>query len=232
MGIVREHDEEVLVVLPRQHRVVAIDLPGKERHAFVLHGSTVEGEYPEVLEILGLDELRQDGMSVVGRVGGVVQHRPVVLREAHEAGVFDAVALVGRDGEDDALAHGEVGREVHLVVGIGKPLDARKGVGETLRHGLGLAAPVADALIQLAAREAFPKRFHHRRREPVVEAHLMQLDDERRLPVAGIGFNLRHGDEAGDGVQADITLGIDEPGAELNGGDVPFPRGAQAHDEA
>ena len=99
MGIVGEHDEEVLVVLPREHRVAAVDAAGEKRHALVLHGAAIEREHAEMQEVLRLDELRQDGASVVGGVGGVIHDRAVVLGEADEAGVLDAVALIGRDGK-------------------------------------------------------------------------------------------------------------------------------------
>ena len=74
VGIVREHDEQVLLVLARQHRVVAVNAPGEQRHALVLHRRTVQGQHPEVVEVLGLDELGQDRVAVEGGVGGVVQH--------------------------------------------------------------------------------------------------------------------------------------------------------------
>lgn len=66
----------------------------------------------------------------------------------------------------------------------------------------------------------------------VIEAHLVQLDDEQRFHVTGIGSDLRHGHEAGDGVQTDAAIGSDETGAELDGRNVSFAGGAQAHDES
>ena len=232
VGIVREHDEEVLVILPRKHRVAAINPPGEDRHAFVLHGGAVEGEHAEVEEVLRFDELGQDGVSVVGRVGSVIHHRPIVFSETDKARVFDAITLVRRDGEDDALAHGELRREIHLIVGVGEPLDGAERGLEILRDGPCLAPDAEHASIQIAPREVLPKRFHHGGGVPVIEAHLVQLDEERRFLVAGIGVDLRHGDEAGDGVQTDAAIGSDEAGAELDGRNVPFAGGAQAHDES
>ena len=75
MRVVGEHDEEVLVVLPREHGVAAVDAPREERHAFVLHRAAVEREDAEGEEVVRLDELRQDDAAVVGGVGGVVRRR-------------------------------------------------------------------------------------------------------------------------------------------------------------
>ena len=56
-------------------------------------------------KILRLDELRENVASVVSGVGGVIHDRSIVVDEADEAGVLDAVALIGRDRKDDAFTH-------------------------------------------------------------------------------------------------------------------------------
>ncbi len=95
MGIVRKHQEEVFVVLPRDHRVAAVDAPREERHAFVLHGAAIERDGAEAQEIAGLEQLREDRAAIVGGVSGVVDDAAVVLDEADEARVLHAVALIG-----------------------------------------------------------------------------------------------------------------------------------------
>ena len=60
----------------------------------------------------------------------------VVVDEADEAGVLDAVALIRRDGKDDALAHGELRGEAQFVVGVGEPLDALEGAPQFAADGL------------------------------------------------------------------------------------------------
>ena len=123
MQMVGEHHVDVLVVLPAEHRVVAVDLAREQRHAFVLHGRAVQRDELEVQKVRRLDELRQDHLAVVGGVGGVVGLRAVLVLEADEAGVLDAVALRGRDGKQHALGQARVGRELHFVIRLGQHQD-------------------------------------------------------------------------------------------------------------
>jgi hypothetical protein len=117
-------------------------------------------------------------MAVIGRVGGVVGRGAIVIGEAHEARVLDAVALVGRHRKDDAFAHGELGREAHLVVGVGEPLDASERVGEALSDRLRPLPDAEYAPIQLASRERIAEGPHDGLGCSVVEPHLVQLHDE------------------------------------------------------
>ena len=67
--------------------------------------------------------------------------RAIVLDEADEARVFHAVALIGGDGEDDALGDGDGRVEVDLVVRLA-PASARTRVVrcDFARQRAGLAA--------------------------------------------------------------------------------------------
>ena len=103
MNVVGEHDENVLVVLAREHGVVAVDFAREQRHAFVLHGGAVERDELEMNEVRRLQQLRQDDLAVVSGVGRVVGEAAVVVLEADEARVLDAVALAGRGRKEDAL---------------------------------------------------------------------------------------------------------------------------------
>ena len=89
------HDVDVLPVLAGEHRIGAVDAPGKQGHALVGDLGTVERADAEAHEVVGLEELRQDHAAVEGSEGGAVANRAVILDEAHEAGVLDAVGLGG-----------------------------------------------------------------------------------------------------------------------------------------
>ena len=58
-----------------------------------------------MVEIVGLDQLRQYRTSVVGGVSRVIHHAAILLNEAYEARVLDPVAFVGGYRKDDPLAH-------------------------------------------------------------------------------------------------------------------------------
>ena len=123
MGMVGEHQVDVFVVLPAEHRVLTFDLSRKESHSFVLHRRTVQGDELEMKEVRGFDELRQDQFAVVGGVSRVIGPRPVVVLEKHKPGVLDAVALRRRDGKQHAFGKARVGRELHFVIRLGQHQD-------------------------------------------------------------------------------------------------------------
>lgn len=64
--IVGKHDEDIFIVLSRQHRIAAVNAAREQCHALVLHGAAIEREHAEVEKVLRLDELWQDGTAVVG----------------------------------------------------------------------------------------------------------------------------------------------------------------------
>src|SRR5207248_1227936 len=111
-----------------------VDASGKERHALILHGVAVKCQYAEVKEVLRLDKLWQDGAAIVSSIGRGVYYRAVIIREAHEARVFNAVALVLGYREDNALAHCEARGKLHLVIGVGEPPNAIERVPEASRY--------------------------------------------------------------------------------------------------
>ena len=94
------HEVNVLAVLPRDHRVQAVDLAREERQALVPHLGAVERVDAEPQEVVGLQQLRQHDFAVERRVRGVVAGVAVVVVKLHEARVLDAVHLRGRVGED------------------------------------------------------------------------------------------------------------------------------------
>src|SRR6185503_7746566 len=82
--VVREHHVEVFVILPAKHRVMPADFPREQRHAFVLHRSTIQGDEFEMKKVCGLDELRQNQFSVIGSVGSIVNGRPILVFKTNE----------------------------------------------------------------------------------------------------------------------------------------------------
>jgi hypothetical protein len=51
VDVVGKHDVDALVVLAGEHAIKAVDFPGKEGHAFVLGGRTIQGNESEKEEV-------------------------------------------------------------------------------------------------------------------------------------------------------------------------------------
>jgi hypothetical protein len=86
-----EHNENILVILPGEHGITAVDAAGKERHAFILHAISIQSKNTKVEKIPRADQLRQNVVPVIGSVGRIISHCAVVIHKADEAGVFNAV---------------------------------------------------------------------------------------------------------------------------------------------
>ena len=99
MDVVGKHQVDVLVVLAGEHGIEAADLPGEDRHAFVFGGRAIQGNESKVEEVGSLHQFRHDDPAIEGGEGRVVDVGAVVVLEANEAGVLDAVAL-GRRGRE------------------------------------------------------------------------------------------------------------------------------------
>ena len=95
MRIVRADEEKVFVILARKRHILTTNFSREKRHAFVLHAIAAQCEDSEMVEIVGLDQLRQSRATVVSRVGRVIHHAAVLLDEAHKARILDPVAFVG-----------------------------------------------------------------------------------------------------------------------------------------
>ena len=55
---VREHQKQILIVLPREHRIATANTTREKSHAFVLHRTAIEREDTEVQEVLRFNKLR------------------------------------------------------------------------------------------------------------------------------------------------------------------------------
>ena len=157
-------------------------------------------------EVLRLDELGQNRAAVVGGVSGAVGDGAVVIDKAHETRVLDAVALIVGDGEEDALAEGELGGEAQLVIRVGEPLDALERAFRLMGERQPLAPHTSDAHGELAAREFGRERVHDGGGAFVVEAHLVQLDHEALFAIAGVRHHLRKTDETRHGREFDVSV--------------------------
>ena len=51
MWIAREHDEEVFIVLARNHRVEPVDASGKKCHPLILDRSAVKSKHTKIQKI-------------------------------------------------------------------------------------------------------------------------------------------------------------------------------------
>ncbi len=109
MRIVGEHDEEVFIVLARNHRVESVDASGKKCHPLILDRSAVQSEDTKIQKIPRFHQLGENNASVVGGIGGIVERRSVVIDKADKARIFNAIALIRRNREYNALAQCEVG---------------------------------------------------------------------------------------------------------------------------
>ena len=88
--VVRIDQIKVLVVLSRDHGVLAVDPAREQRHALVERGTAVQGRHSERQEVAGLDQFRSDRCALVGGVGCVIG-LAVAIGEFDEAGVLDTV---------------------------------------------------------------------------------------------------------------------------------------------
>jgi hypothetical protein len=80
----------VFTVLARKHGIATANFAREKRHALVFDGFTVERDNVEFDKILGFDQLRQDGMPVIGGIGRIIGGFLPVIGKLNEAGIFDA----------------------------------------------------------------------------------------------------------------------------------------------
>src|ERR1041385_5106890 len=111
MEFVGEHDVDVFIILPPEHRESPIDFSWKKRHPLVLDRWAIERDEFEMKEVRGFNELRQDHFAVVRGIGRIVISTAVVLLKHHETSVFDAVALRRRCGKQNRSEERRVGKE-------------------------------------------------------------------------------------------------------------------------
>src|SRR5258708_2441971 len=109
MGNGGEHDEEVFIVLALNHRVEPVDAWGKKRNPLILGRPAIQSAYTKIQKIPRFHQLGENNESVVSGIGGVVERRSVVIDKPDKAGVFNAIALIRGNWENNALAHREVG---------------------------------------------------------------------------------------------------------------------------
>src|SRR5437763_4428078 len=105
MRIVRKRQVKVLIIMACKHHIAAIDSTRKQSHPFVLNRRSVKSQDTEVKEVLGLDQLRQNNSTIVGRVSRVVDNAPIIFDKTNEASVLNAIALVTRNRKDNAFRH-------------------------------------------------------------------------------------------------------------------------------
>src|SRR5208337_3401123 len=89
----------VLVVLPREHRIVAAHLSREERHPLVMHFRPIERTNFEAREILCFEQLGQWDLPVERGVGGVVCRSARFVMKPHKTSVFDPARLCGCQGK-------------------------------------------------------------------------------------------------------------------------------------
>src|SRR4029450_560057 len=90
--IVRIDQIKILVVLPRNHGVLAVDPARKQRHTLVACRRTMQRRHSKREEVAGLDQLRSNRSAPVSGIGRVVGG-PAAIAELDKTGVFYAVRL-------------------------------------------------------------------------------------------------------------------------------------------
>ena len=156
-----------------------------------------------------LQQLRQRDLAVVGGVGRIVGEAAVVVLEADEARVFDAVALAGRGRKEDALRNAAVGREVHFVIRFRQQQDAAgradgRGVGGVRRQ-----ARRQQNRVQFLQREILVQLVQHAPAKIILHARLLQFVGKQSLDVSGIGHALRLGHKRHGRRERDAMLRAD-----------------------
>src|ERR1035437_5734404 len=91
--MVREHEINILRVLPGQHGIGAIDLPGEKSHPFVLDRWTIQSHELKEKEVGRLQQLRNAELPVKSCEGGIVDVASVVVLQSYQAGLLDASSL-------------------------------------------------------------------------------------------------------------------------------------------
>src|ERR1700694_1822233 len=110
---------EVLVVLPTDHRIAAIDFPWEQSHALIARRRSAEWSHPERSKIRRFEQLRADRPAAIGCVGCVECFLSVVV-EFNESSLLDAVCLGVRDRKDDGVAQFFVWLKDHFdIVALG-----------------------------------------------------------------------------------------------------------------
>ncbi len=180
---------------------------------------------------LRFDELGQDHLAVVGGVSGVIRLRAVVMLEANEAGVLDAIALGGRDRKEHALGQARVGRELDFVIGLGQRQDLSGCRAGFLVAGAELLRRANEAGAQFVQREGASHSQEHLPAEVSHQPKFLKLSLEYAVLVGGVGHLLGFEAVARGGIDRDIAAGIKQPGAKRDRGDVAFARGPEAQDE-
>lgn len=77
--------------------------------------------------------------SQIGRIDCVIDRRSIIVNEADEAGVFDAIGFVRRHRKDDAFAQSEFIRETQLVVRVRPAVRMNRPGAEFDRRNVTLA---------------------------------------------------------------------------------------------
>src|ERR1039457_1343526 len=126
--MVREHEINVLRVLPGQHGIGAIDLPGEQSHPFVLDRWTIQSHELKKKEVVRLQQLRNAELPVKSCEGGIVDVASVVVLKSYEAGILDAVSLRAGHGENNSLGQALLRRELDRGVGFGQHGDSLQRV--------------------------------------------------------------------------------------------------------
>src|SRR5205085_2557892 len=99
-------------------------------------------------------------------------------------------------------------------------------------RGAQLTPNARNTFIEFDEREIFAQRLYDIGSVAILKSHLVQLNNEQRFPVGGIGGYLRQGCEARNRIQSDVTVCRNDAGTELDGGDVAFAGGSKTYDEA
>ena len=191
MDVVGKHDVDVLVVLAGEHGIGAVDFPGKEGHAFVFGGRTIQGDEPKKEEVRSFYQLRHDHFAIEGSEGGVVNVSAVIVLETNKPCVLNTVPLRGSSRKNNALRQLLVWLELHFVVGASQHPNSLCDVLIVVRHFVREAELLQAKLVhmgfqigaQLFQAKRLPEFVHYPPAEFTGQSQLNQFPREQLLLV-------------------------------------------------
>ena len=122
--------------------------------------------------------------------------------------------------------------ELDLVVGPGQHPNPLGGVLIFLRHSIRQAELFGlESGAKIFQRKRLPEFVHDPAREFAGQSQFREFPPEQRLLIQGVWDLARLGEEASGREYLDPLIGMDDTGSKSDGGNVPFPGGAQAENK-
>ena len=116
--VVGQVQPDVLAVLTAQHGVVAADPAREQRHALGRRRGARPCPHLERAEVDARQQLGSRLHAAECGIGAVIGHRAVVIDEAGQPHVLDALALARQHGEEHGLGYGQAAAAMKVDVRV------------------------------------------------------------------------------------------------------------------